>query len=394
MVASDPSNHLDPAQTRGFQSNLILREPGAFITQGVKYAGAKTRLISAILDHIDAPHGARIIDAFSGTTRVSQALAKCHYAVISNDISEWSECFAKAFLLGSLSSTNFQEIIEHLNNQHPIDGWFTDTYGGSNDATSPVERDGTRRIWQRHNSMRIDAIRAEIDTLNLSDIDKSVCLTSLILAADKVDSTVGHYASYLRDWAPRSYNSLKLEVPKLCPPTTACHEVTRCDARDALAQSISCYATYLDPPYGSNNDKMPASRVRYASYYHIWKTLILNDRPEITGKAQRRADCSDNLVRNPYEDFRRDFDGDLVAKKALATTIGEVKSDILVLSYSSEGRVPFNDVFDILSEWGSRVTISEVDHKRNVMSTMHWTGQWRPDNPKKLTEYLFRAERR
>ena len=43
---------------------------------------------------------------------------------------------------------------------------------------------------------------------------------------------------------------------------------------------------YYDPPYGSNNDKMPPSRVRYASYYHVWTTIIQNDRPELFGKGR------------------------------------------------------------------------------------------------------------
>ena len=51
---------------------------------------------------------------------------------------------------------------------------------------------------------------------------------------------------------------------------------------------VECFANlskndfvYFDPPYGSNNDKMPPSRVRYASYYHIWTSIIKHDKPKI-----------------------------------------------------------------------------------------------------------------
>jgi len=57
-----------------------------------------------------------------------------------------------------------------------------------------------KRPWQKHNTRKLDAIREEIDRLNLDADDKAVALTSLILALDQVDSTLGHFASYLRDW--------------------------------------------------------------------------------------------------------------------------------------------------------------------------------------------------
>lgn len=42
---------------------------------------------------------------------------------------------------------------------------------------------------------------------------KAVALTSLILALDEVDNTSGHFASYLKEWSPRSYHDLRLKVP-------------------------------------------------------------------------------------------------------------------------------------------------------------------------------------
>ena len=112
-------------------------------------------------------------------------------------------------------------------------------------------------------------------------------LTSLILALDKVDSTLGHYASYLREWSPRSFNTMKLLMP-LIETKKASHKVMSKDIFQVLPK-VKADLSYFDPPYGSNNEKMPPSRVRYASYYHIWKTICLNDKPELAGKTNRRA---------------------------------------------------------------------------------------------------------
>ena len=51
--------------------------------------------------------------------------------------------------------------------------------------------------------------------MKLDKTEKAVALTSLILALDSVDSTLGHFVAYLADWSPRSHKDLLLKVPKL-----------------------------------------------------------------------------------------------------------------------------------------------------------------------------------
>ena len=65
------------------------------------------------------------------------------------------------------------------------------------------------------NTKKLDAIREEIDKIAKDEIEKSVLLTSLIIAMDKVDSSVGHQISYLKKWALRAYNAMKMEAPRL-----------------------------------------------------------------------------------------------------------------------------------------------------------------------------------
>lgn len=182
-------------------------------------------------------------------------------------------------------------MIDHLNALPPVDGWFTQMYGGHPNGGCAIQADGLKRPWQIHNTRKLDAIRQEIENLKLDKVDKAVALTSLILALDQVDNTLGHFVSYLREWAPRSYNNLVLKVP-LVFPNTEQNEIFREDVFDLLPR-ISVDSAYFDPPYGSNNDKMPPSRVRYASYYHLWTTICLFDKPEVFEKSRRRKDTSD-----------------------------------------------------------------------------------------------------
>ena len=85
--------------------NTILDTPD---TQGVKYAGSKLKLIPHILSLFDDIDVKTVLDGFSGTTRVSQALAQCGFQVISNDISEWSYIFALCYLKNQKQSADYQ----------------------------------------------------------------------------------------------------------------------------------------------------------------------------------------------------------------------------------------------------------------------------------------------
>ena len=269
-------------------------------TEGIKYAGSKLKLLPHILQLAKKTDAKTVLDGFAGTTRVSQAFAKTGYRVLCNDIAAWSEVFGACYLLNRKRKADYIELIEHLNTLLPSDGWFTEHYGGNPEA---VQADGLKKPWQIHNTRKLDAIREEIDRLSLTKVERAVALTSLILALDRVDSTLGHFASYLKEWSPRSFNELVLEVPNLfC--TDEQHEVSRRDIFELVHDSTADLA-YYDPPYGSNNEKMPPSRVRYASYYHLWSTVCLNDEPELFGKALRRKDTSDTLASSAFEEFRR-----------------------------------------------------------------------------------------
>ena len=218
-----------------------------------------------------------MFDGFSGTTRVSQAFAQAGYRVIANDIAVWSRVFGECYLLSPYPREYYKDLIAHLNATSGKHGWFTEHYGG--DA---VRSNGLKKPWQRHNTLKLDAIREEIEQLSLNRHERAVALTSLILAMDEVDSTIGHYASYLSAWSPRSYREMRLRLPRIISDKKA-HVVHQADIFD-IVSTIDADLAYYDPPYGSNNDKMPPSRVRYASYYHLWTSICLFDRPPLFGK--------------------------------------------------------------------------------------------------------------
>lgn len=360
-------------------------------TEGIKYTGSKLRLLPFILDLVHKTGARTVLDGFSGTTRVSQALAKSGYQVIANDVAAWSEVFGACYLLNANPPESYAKLIRELNRTPPRDGWFSQHYGGYANGRDAAQQDGLKRPWQIHNTRKLDGVREKIDAMGLSPVEKAVALTSLILALDKVDSTLGHYVSYLRQWSPRSYNELRLELPRTFVSSVN-HHVTRKD----IFSMTNCGAdlAYYDPPYGSNNEKMPPSRVRYTSYYHLWTTVCLNDRPQVFGKARRRVDTSDRTVKSVFEEFRKNPEtGRFTAVEAVESLIRKTKTRWILLSYSSGGRGTAEEIDQALRNHGDIVEIRKIDHKKNVMAGMKWTEEWLPGVEKPNQEFLFLVDK-
>jgi adenine-specific DNA-methyltransferase len=361
--------------------------PDAPPTEGVKYAGSKLKLLPYILQLAKKTGAKTVFDGFSGTTRVSQALAQMGYQVIANDISVWSKTFATCYLLNPHPKKHYAELVAHLNGFSGKDGWFTEHYGGDGAKPTSAYEDGYKKPWQKHNTRKLDAIREEIENLSLDVYEKAVLLTSLILALDDVDSTLGHFASYLNEWSPRSYHHLTLQVPRLFT-TTMKHDVRQGDVLDTLS-TIKADLAYYDPPYGSNNDKMPPSRVRYAAYYHVWTTICLFDTPELFGKAKRRVDTSDTVASSVFEEFRKTETGRFIALEAIERLLQQTQSQFIILSYNSGGRATARELHDVIAKVGKLVEVVEVDYKRNVMGGMRWTHEWVREAEEANKEFLF-----
>lgn len=356
-------------------------------TEGIKYAGSKLKLLPQILRLVKKTKAQSVLDGFSGTTRVSQALAQSGLEVIANDCSVWSEVFGICYLLNKKDASSYHGLIDHLNAVAPEDGWFTENYGGSNIGECSFHQDGLKKPWQIKNTRKLDGIRNEIDRLDLDPEEKAVALTSLMLALDKVDSTLGHFSSYLKKWSPRSCNDLVLRIPALFKNEKQ-HQVIRGNIFETL-KKISVDLAYFDPPYGSNNEKMPPSRVRYASYYHIWTSICLNDKPAVFGKAKRRTDTSDLVSCSIFEEFRKNSNGRFIAVDALRNLLLTTQARYILLSYSSGGRATASELNDAINECGQLIEVQKINYKKNVMAEMKWTNEWLRAADEPNQEFLF-----
>ena len=109
---------------------------------------------------------------------------------------------------------------------------------------------------------------------------------------------------------------------------------------------------------------MAPSRVRYAAYYHLWKSVVLFDEPTLFGKAKRREDTSDRLAASVFEEFRRNDDGRFIAVEAIADLIQmtQARLDIVILQFRRSRTA--EQLNEVMQRNGKLLTVLELDYKK------------------------------
>ena len=276
----------------------------------IKYLGSKRRLVP-VLSGICAASGARTaLDLFTGTTRVAQAFKAQGTRVTAVDSARYAHAFARTYIETDATATDMDALstaVAHLNGLPGKAGYVTEEFSRQ------------ARFFQPHNAARIDAVRDAIDSEYAGSPLFPLLLTSLIEAADRVDSTTGVQMAYVKQWAPRSFNPLELRVPELLAGSGCAIQ------GDAVALAGSpalghVDLAYLDPPYNQH---------RYFTNYHVWETLVAWDAPEAYGVARKRVDSRDPSTHSVFNSKR-------TMPAALASVVQSVDCDLLVLSYNNE----------------------------------------------------------
>lgn len=305
----------------------------------IKYLGSKRTLIPVLGTIARALEARTALDLFSGTTRCAQEFKKSELHVTAVDSATYSHTLAACYIetdAGEVDSARLKRILDELTALPGKRGYFTEVFCEES------------RFFQPKNGMRVDAIRDHLEEHYRGDPLFPVLLTSLMLAADRVDSTTGVQMAYLKQWAPRASKDLELRVPDLLAGP----------GRAVLGDALALVDTlgqfdfaYLDPPYNQH---------RYFTNYHIWETLVRWDAPEHYGVACKRIDSRDPSTKSPFN-LKREM------PEALHMAISRVRAETVVVSYNNESWVSAESIRDWLYEAGhERVELLDFDSKRYV----------------------------
>jgi adenine-specific DNA-methyltransferase len=362
----------------------------------IKYIGSKRVLVGRIADCIAGARSINtVLDLFSGTSRVGHELKRRGLRVIANDHNAYAHTLAQCYVQADLDEVQGEvlPIIDELNalaaavgvgemrgergeervtgvesvnalgdsdKAQAISARDTSDEGGVNNAGSASIQGGyvTRvfcreaRYFHEKNGARIDAIRDELERrrATITPDAHAVLLTSLIEAADRVDSTTGLQMAYLKQLASRAHNDLCLRMPDVLPRAAAGKgQALMLDALDAARQT-EADAVYIDPPYNQHS---------YLGNYHVWETIVRWDAPEAYGIARKRTDCRQR---------RSAFNTRAGCRAAMERLVGLVRVPMLVVSHSDEGFVTPEQVRGMLMAVaaGRELRTIAVDYPRYV----------------------------
>jgi adenine-specific DNA-methyltransferase len=387
-------------------------------TYGIRYLGSKSKilpLITQVINDLDKDD-MRVIDVFTGTTRVAQALKKEGYEVITSDLSWASEVYSDAFICNNGDVSYLQDYIDQLNLVPPKAGWLTNHYCDVNIQvdkrvydmiTAPkinketkepvkdekgeiimetkkaktyklVKEDVNIKVWKPKNGAKADAIRDEIEKMEIEPWEKSYLIACLIFALDKLDNTVGLQQAYLKGW--KSDRVDKDLVLKPLPGIEGLKGEHICG--DALKITYpDASVAYLDPPYTAAD---------YSTYYHIWDSIARWDKPEVSLKTNRRID---RVKQNSNEHWDKSMKSPWYSKKtALDETrrlINRLPVRYCVFSYSDEGLISYKEMEDLCKEY-SDYKFHQQEHDRHVMSRIGAGGSKAQNaKKKKNVEYVI-----
>jgi adenine-specific DNA-methyltransferase len=303
----------------------------------IKYIGSKRRLVPVLGELAERARARTALDLFTGTTRVAQELKRRGVFTWAVDSARYSHALARCYVEADARAVDRRELraaLAHLDALPGREGYFTETFCRQS------------RYLQPANGARVDAIRDALrDEFGGSPLFP-ILLTSLLEAADRVDSTTGLQMAYLKEWAPRARNRLELREPALLDGAGA---ALRGDALELAPLLPEVDLAYLDPPYNQHS---------YYRNYHVWETLVAWDAPGHYGVACKRDDCRDPATRSPFNSRPRFRD-------ALAEVVRAVRARVLLLSYNDEAWVSLDELMELCAPRGA-VAVLEFDSARYV----------------------------
>lgn len=330
--------------------------------QLIAYIGNKRALLPFLSDLFQRllPGKGRpgvFLDAFAGSGAVARLARTMGFEVHANDWEPYALVMNRAFLTLTpregeavlAPQGGLVTVLNRLNGLKAPRGeeFLARWYAPRNTAAADWRTE--RLFYTRENALWLDAVREEIDVLCPAEGPARTLLLALLVYEASVHSnTSGVFKAFHKgfgghdgDALTRILAPMELEVPVLWDSPRAA-SASALDAADFLARR-SADLIYLDPPYNQH---------QYGSNYHLLNTVVLGDRfiPELKAG-----------IRRDWTRTRSLFCSKSTVAGAFAKVLDAADARHLVVSYNTEGVLPFEQLYDLLDCRG-RVTLAVQDY--------------------------------
>lgn len=305
-----------------------------------RYIGSKKALLEDIYESVAPYSKGKVVfaDLFAGTGVVSAFMLDKGMDVIVNDflISNYV-AYQAWFGRGDFNQKKFEKITAEFNS---LDGkklkenYFSKIYGG--------------KYFSMADAKKIGHIRAELEKIKITKREKSILLTSLMYATDKIANTVGHFEHFLSKKPEDKGVTLRLPAIRSFKGNATLYKM---DA-NKLVREITCDIAYIDPPYNAR---------QYVNFYHVLENLVEWNKPtEFEGVSMK---FKRNHLKSDYSKSK--------ASLVFKDLIDNLHAKVILVSYNntysakssaSNNKISEAQLVDILSTRG-KVTIKEIKHK-------------------------------
>lgn len=351
-------------------------------TQIITYLGNKRKLLPYIEKEIReikiALNKERLdcADLFSGSGVVARMLKQYSNKLYVNDIETFSRIINECYLT-NISEFDKNEYIKgleliNLSLQNLQSGIISSNYAPKDDNNI---QNGERCFYTTKNAKIIDTIRAAID--NIKAEYQKYYLAPLLYVSSVHVNTAGTFKGFYKSKqtgkgkfgadGEDSLGRIRKEI-KLYPPILSNYEcsvfIYQEDANSLVMKLPEVDVAYIDPPYNEHS---------YGSNYHILNTISLNSLD--TNHISKVSGIPSKVNKSSYNSRAR-------IHEVFKDLISNTRAKYLIISYSNEGFISYEEMFDILSQYGKlkvrKINYSTYRASRNLNK-----------RSKYVIEYLF-----
>lgn len=328
-----------------------------------RFMGSKAKLLSNIWAVASQFEYEQAVDLFSGSGTVGYMFKAQGKAVRSNDYMAMSAVFAKAMIENRGILLSEQEALELVDGERETDMFVARTFAGL--YYTPSE------------DALIDRIRAGIPGLK-SPYKRAIAMSALIRASLKkrprgIFTYVGAKYNDGRRDLQLSFRDQFLDAVRAVNEAVFDNgQVNRARHGDAMSMSpVRDSLVYIDPPYYS-----PLSDNEYVRRYHFVEGLA---------RDWQGVEIQDHTVTKKFKSYPTPFSSRKGAEDAFDALFRRFKSNVLLVSYSSNSLPAKDEMVSIMSRHKRHVDVIPVDYRYSFGTHGHKVGA----NRNAVQEYLF-----
>lgn len=319
------------------------------------------------------------LDLFSGSGIVARFLKQHASFLVANDLENYSRIINECYL-SNRSQINWNELADwHETLLAAIQSnwqsrFITELYSPKNEGE--IQK-GERVFYTRRNATYIDTARECIESI--PPPLKKYFLAPLLYEASVHNNTsgvfkgfyknaqgVGQFGGTGRNALGRIMGEITIKLP-VFSRFECDYRVLQADAKEVVSSIADIDLAYFDPPYNQHP---------YGSNYFMLN-LIADNRPP--SHISRISGIPGDWNRSPYN---KRFS----AHKELMDVLETCPARFILISYNSEGFIPYDELFQSLSRLGEVRALESEYHtfrgSRNLRS-----------RAMTVTEYLFLLEK-